>query len=116
LAALATSSPKSRKQKSFVAATRRWRILNCSNPGTARSSARASGFMSFVLKRLPLADQDALAAAIWYEERQSGLGEDFLDEVDRAGRALAHDALLYRIRFADVRRAPVHRFRYYGIY
>ena len=68
--------------------------------------------MSFVLKRLPLADQDAHDAAIWYEERQSRLGEDFLDEVDRAVRALAHDALLYRIRFADVRRAPVRRFRY----
>ena len=72
--------------------------------------------MSFVLKRLPLSDQDALEGAIWYEERQSGLGGDFLDEVDRSVRALARDALLYRIRFADVRRAPVHRFRYYGIY
>ena len=72
--------------------------------------------MSFVLKRLPLAEGDALDAAIWYEERQSGLGEDFLDEVDRAVRSLARDALLYRIRFADVRRAPLRRFRYYGIY
>lgn len=36
--------------------------------------------------------------------------------MDRSVRALERDALLYRIRFADVRRAPVGRFRYYGIY
>jgi hypothetical protein len=67
--------------------------------------------MSFVLKRLPLAEQDGLDAAIWYEERRSGLREDFLDEIDRAVCALARDALLHRIRFADVRRAPVRRFK-----
>lgn len=72
--------------------------------------------MSFALKQLPLAEQDAIGAALWYEERQRGLGEDFLDEIDRAVRALGRDALLYRIRFADVRRAPLSRFKYYGIY
>lgn len=72
--------------------------------------------MSFVVKKLRLAEQDALAAAIWYEKRQTGLGENFLTEVDRAVRALSGEALHYRIRFADVRRMPIHRFRFYGIY
>ena len=72
--------------------------------------------MSFALKRHPLAERDAIDSALWYEDRRRGLGEDFLHEVDQAVRALAHDALLYRIRFADVRRSPVHRFRYYGVY
>jgi len=72
--------------------------------------------VSFVVRRLPLAEQDALDGAIWYEERQTGLGEDFLDEVDRAVRTLADAALHPRIRFADVRRAPLHRFKFYGIY
>ena len=63
--------------------------------------------MSFVVKKLPLAEQDALDAAIWYEERQTGLGEEFLDELDRAARALADSALHHRIRFSDVRRTPV---------
>lgn len=40
--------------------------------------------MSFAVKKLRLAEQDALDAAIWYEKRQTGLGEDFLAEVDRA--------------------------------
>jgi hypothetical protein len=72
--------------------------------------------MSFVIKRLRVAEDDAVEAAIWYDERQHGLGEDFLVEVDAAVRTLARDALLYRIRFVDVRRAPVRRFKYYGIY
>ena len=66
--------------------------------------------MSFVVKKLPLAEQDALEAAIWYEERQPGLGDEFLSEADRAVEALSESALLHRIRFADVRRAPIHRF------
>src|ERR687885_690980 len=72
--------------------------------------------MSFVVRTLPPAEQDALDAAIWYEERQPGLGGEFLDEVDRAVRALSTTALQNRIRFADVRRAAVHRFRFYGVY
>jgi plasmid stabilization system protein ParE len=72
--------------------------------------------MSFVVRKLPLAEQDALDAAIWYEERQPDLGGEFLNEVDRAGRALSDSALQHRIRFADVRRAPIHRFKFYGIY
>jgi toxin ParE1/3/4 len=72
--------------------------------------------MSFVVRKLPLAEQDALEAAIWYEEREPGLGEEFLSEVDRAVQALRESALFHRIRFADVRRAPIHRFKFYGIY
>ena len=72
--------------------------------------------MSLVVRKLPLAEQDTLDAAIWYEQRRPGLGEEFLDEVDRAVRALTDSALHHRIRFADVRRASIHRFRFYGIY
>ena len=72
--------------------------------------------MSFVVKKLPLAEQEALEAAIWYEERQPGLGDEFLSEADRAVEALSESALLHRIRFADVRRAPIHRFKFYGVY
>ncbi|MFN2508647.1 MAG: type II toxin-antitoxin system RelE/ParE family toxin [Chthoniobacterales bacterium] len=72
--------------------------------------------MSFVVRKLPLAEQDALDAAIWYDERQPGLGEEFLDEVDRAVDALTVESMHHRIRFADVRRAVIHRFRFYGIY
>ena len=72
--------------------------------------------MSFVVRKVPLAEQDAFDAAIWYEEHQPGLGDEFLDEVDRAVRVLGESALHHRIRFADVRRTPIHRFKFYGIY
>lgn len=72
--------------------------------------------MNFVVRNLQPAEEDALEAAIWYEQRQAGLGEEFLQEVDRAVRTLSRDALHYRIRFADVRRKPVPRFKFYGIY
>ncbi len=72
--------------------------------------------MSFVVKKLPFAEQDALEAAIWYEERHPRLGGEFLNEVDRTALALIDSALHYRIRFTDIRRAPVHRFKFYGIY
>ena len=72
--------------------------------------------MRFVVRTLPLAEQDVLDAALWYEERQFALGEEFLTEVDRAVQALSDSALLHRIRFEDVRRAPIHRFKFYGVY
>ena len=72
--------------------------------------------MSYVVKKLPPVETEVLEAAVWYDERQKGLGQDFLYEVDRALRALTGDALLHRIRFADVRRAPVPRFKFYGVY
>jgi len=72
--------------------------------------------MSFVIRRLRLAEEDALEAALWYDEREPALGEDFLREVEIAVQSLARDALLHRIRFGEMRRAPVRRFKYYGIY
>ena len=72
--------------------------------------------MSFVVKKLRPAEHDALEAALWYDEREEGLGDDFLDEVEIAVQALARDALIHRVRFADVRRAPVGRFKFYGVY
>jgi plasmid stabilization system protein ParE len=72
--------------------------------------------MNFVLKTLRAAEEDALEAALWYDDRDAGLGDDFLDEVDAAVQSLRENALLHRVRFADVRRAPVPRFKYYGVY
>jgi len=82
----------------------------------APSTAYASASMKFVVKKLRPAEDDALEAALWYDEREPGLGNDFLDEVDAAVRRLEQDALMHRVRFSDVRRAPVHRFKFYGIY
>ena len=63
--------------------------------------------MKFAVKKLRPAEEDALEAALWYDEREPGLGDDFLDEVDAAVRRLEQDALIHSLRFSDVRRAPV---------
>ena len=72
--------------------------------------------MSFVVKKLRPAEHDALEAAVWYDEQVAGLGDEFLDEVEVAVQALSRDAMIHRVRFADVRRASVRRFRFYGVY
>ncbi len=72
--------------------------------------------MSFVIKRPRLVEEDALAAAVWYDEQQPGLGDDFLDEVEAAIASLTANALLYSIRFANVRCLRLRRFKRYGIF
>lgn len=59
--------------------------------------------MSFAVKRLSLAEADAFQSARWYDEQRAGLGDDFLDELAAVTDALARNALLHAIRFADVR-------------
>lgn len=72
--------------------------------------------MRFVVKKLRPAEEDALEAALWYDEQVAGLVDDFLDEVDAAVEKLSRNALIHRVRFLDVRRASIKRFRFYGVY
>src|SRR5256885_396735 len=72
--------------------------------------------MRFVLKKLPPAEADLLQAACWHDEQERDLGSRFIDTVELAVRSLAENALLYRIRFADVRRMPVPNFPKYGVF
>jgi len=39
-----------------------------------------------------------------------------MEEVNAAAQKLALNPEIHRVRFADVRRAPVHRFKFYGLY
>ena len=72
--------------------------------------------MSYVVKILTPADTDAVETALWYDAQVSGLGADFLEQVNIAAQNLATNPEIHRIRFADVRRAPVHGFKFYGVY
>ena len=54
--------------------------------------------MKFVVKRLSVAEEDALEAALWYEAREAGLGDDFqMTRVFRRGGSL----LRARLKGAD---------------
>jgi plasmid stabilization system protein ParE len=72
--------------------------------------------MKFAIRRPKLVEEDQLAAALWYDEQQLGLGDDFLDESETVITALSDNALFYSVRFADVRCVRLRRFRQYGVY
>ena len=72
--------------------------------------------MSFVVRKHRLVEADQLFAAVWYDEQQPGLGDDFLDESERVISSLTKNALLYSVRFDDVRCVRLRRFQPYGVF
>ncbi|MGH7989143.1 MAG: type II toxin-antitoxin system RelE/ParE family toxin [Limisphaerales bacterium] len=64
----------------------------------------------------PEADDELEAAARWYEERQPGLGDAFLDEFERALRRIVAEPERWRKIRGDNRKLNFHRFPYAIIY
>lgn len=60
----------------------------------------------------PEAETDLSAAYEWYEERVSGLGSDFLLNVDAAFHAILRNPQQFPILHKNLRRALVRRFPY----
>jgi plasmid stabilization system protein ParE len=58
------------------------------------------------------AKRDLRQAARWYEKRLTGLGRQFVSEVDTVIERIEENPLLYQPVHRDVRRALVHRFPY----
>lgn len=64
----------------------------------------------------PEADAELEAAALWYEDRQLDLGNDFLDEFERTSRRIVTEPeRWHRIR-GDNRKLNFHRFPYAIVY
>ena len=63
----------------------------------------------------PLVEADAADAAEWYERQQAGLGAAFVAAYRDRLRQLPDEALLYAVRFHDIRRVNLSRFPY-GIF
>ena len=59
---------------------------------------------------------DIREAYRWYEREQRGLGRRFNRELQPLLRRLRKDALLYAVRFADIRRANLPSFPYGAFY
>jgi plasmid stabilization system protein ParE len=72
--------------------------------------------MNYAVKILTPADADTVEAALWYDAQLPGLGVEFMAEVNIAAQRLTDSPEIHRVRFADVRRAPVKRFKFYGLY
>ena len=64
----------------------------------------------------PEADEELEAAALLYEERQSGLGDAFLDEFERTLRRIVAEPERWRKIRGDNRKLNFHRFPYAIVY
>ncbi|RLS40398.1 MAG: type II toxin-antitoxin system RelE/ParE family toxin [Planctomycetota bacterium] len=70
---------------------------------------------------LPAADGEAIAAAIWYEDRRSGLGDEFVTEMRSAFDMIRQNPLNapkleYYSGPHEIRRQMLHRFPYAVVY
>lgn len=60
----------------------------------------------------PEADDDVVTAYGWYEEREPGLGEEFLRCVEACVRTIQRHPQAYRVAVDEFRRALLRRFPY----
>lgn len=68
--------------------------------------------MAWNILFLPTARMEAIEARDWYQERSSGLGEAFFQEMDRQVERIAENPAGFPVLFADVRRTRLRRFPY----
>ena len=82
--------------------------------GGRESNRGAVESMSLRLIVRPEAEQDIAPAAVWYEEKDNGLGFEFLAEIRNAiNRSLQNPELFARLRREpEVRRILARRFPY----
>ena len=64
----------------------------------------------------PEADQELEAAALWYEQRQPGLGDDFLEAFIATLRRIEKEPERWRILRGDNRKLNFDRFPYAIVY
>jgi plasmid stabilization system protein ParE len=72
--------------------------------------------MSRALIVTPEAEADILDGFQSYEEKQPGLGSQFLDEIEQSLNRIAPDPYLYQEVETGIRRAVVHTFPYLVFY
>ena len=68
--------------------------------------------MSLYIRFLEAARAEYDAAADWYEQRQTGLGTEFLDAISDVLDRIAANPSGFRKVYRDVRKAVVARFPY----
>ena len=68
--------------------------------------------MTYTLRFLEEVEDDAHSASAWYEERRSGLGDEFLEAFFDSTRQIATVPLLYEEVRGDIRRRLMRRFPY----
>lgn len=64
----------------------------------------------------PEANEELVGTALWYEERQPGLGDDFLDEVEDALRRIEAEPERWPKIRSENRKLNLRRFPYALVY
>jgi len=59
-----------------------------------------------------LAARDLQEARDWFDSREPGLGDTFLERVNDTIRRISENPLQYQVAVLDLRRAPVRRHRF----
>ncbi|WP_254174183.1 type II toxin-antitoxin system RelE/ParE family toxin [Planktothrix pseudagardhii] len=72
--------------------------------------------MNYVLVFRPEVREELNEAYDWYENQQTGLGDDFLDSIDEVLNRICQMPESYPIVYRDVRRSVVRRFPYLVYY
>lgn len=70
---------------------------------------------------LPQARRDSYDRAVWYEDRRTGLGDEFLKAYEQALEGIVANPRMYgryerAIPGYEVRVSPIHRFRHFVKY
>jgi plasmid stabilization system protein ParE len=68
--------------------------------------------MNYVLVFRPEVREELNEAYNWYENQQTGLGDDFLNCIDDILNRICQMPESYPIVYRDIRRSVVHRFPY----
>jgi plasmid stabilization system protein ParE len=68
--------------------------------------------MPFQVIYKPLAQLEAAEAHEWYSQAHIGMGDDFLDELERTNDFLSRNPHLYPCVELEMRRANLNRFPY----
>jgi plasmid stabilization system protein ParE len=64
----------------------------------------------------PEAEDDLKEAYSWYEDKRTGLGRDFLLQVDAGLNFIARNPTIYTIEYKETRKHLIKRFPYKIIY
>src|SRR5437660_1726118 len=72
--------------------------------------------MTLPIRLLPDAKDEFDAAADWYEQRQAGLGADFVARVREVFQRITANPKVHSVVYQDVRKAVVKRFPYIVLY
>jgi hypothetical protein len=77
--------------------------------GGSKNPDQAEG-MTYVLVIKPLAEKDITEIYTWYNQKEKGMGDTFLDQFEKTLDFVKKNPEQYQIRYKDVRMVKVNRF------